>query len=166
MYKELDFDQAELSNAMRKAYDELINFIVQPAFQTMHSEMMALPPEDRPKFVVETVINLEVLEKRGITVPDGILIQTSAFGDRRPTLFAVKKFLPKRFHGAWENVNWTFSNIYEDQDISRDPSKAWRPPLPVDVQNFAISNKLNLELIPVEAGINSGIFKRPETVQN
>ena len=34
---------------------------------------------------------------RGFTVPEGILIQASAFGDRRPTLFAVKKFLLKKF---------------------------------------------------------------------
>lgn len=160
MYEGLDFDQEELSKVMRENYDELIEFIIQPNFQKLHGELMALPPQERPKFVVDIIINHEALAQRGITVPEGILIQTSAFGDRRPTLFAVKKFLPKKYHGAWENVNWTFSNIYEDDDVSRDPEISWRPPLPVNLQNYALANNIDIETFPTEAGINSGIFKK------
>jgi hypothetical protein len=64
-----------------------------------------------------------------------------------PTLFAVKKFLPERYHGAWENVNWSFSNEYADEDVSRDSDVTWRPPLPVSLQNAAISQGIDMESI-------------------
>lgn len=161
MYVNLEFDREELSRVMRKTYDELIEFITQPAFRAVHSEMMALRPTDRPAFVANVIMQPKVLAERGVIVPDGILIQTSAFGDRRPTLFAVKKFLPEKYHAAWENVNWTFSNEYADEAISRDPDVTWRPPLPVALQNEAISRDLDIEAIPVEVGINFGMFERP-----
>ena len=97
-------------------------------------------------------------KERGLDVPDGVLIQTSAFGDRRPTLFAVKKFLPKKFHGAWENVNWTFSNEYVDEKVTRDPDASWRPPLPIDLQNQIISSNGDLSAVPDEYGINYDVL--------
>jgi hypothetical protein len=160
MYSNLDFDREELSKVMREHYDELIAFITQPAFRALHAEMMALPPAERPAFVMDQIVEPEALAARGIVVPEGILIQTSAFGDRRPTLFAVKKFLPEKYHVAWENVNWTFNNEYIDADVTRDPALAWRPPLPVTLQNDAIARELDIETIPLEAGINSGMFER------
>lgn len=160
MYEGLDFDRMELSQVMRKTYDELCDFITRSEFREMYRELMSLPPAQRPEFVTNVVINVDALAKRGIQVPEGILIQTSAFGDRRPTLFAVKKFLPEKYHRAWENVNWTFGNEYEDDEVSRDPRDAWRPPLPVSVQNAAMSANVDLRSIPIEVGINHGIFER------
>lgn len=154
MYPGLDFDRDELSCAMREGYDDLIEFITRPAFKTIYAELMALPVKDRPAFVSSVILNSGELAARGITVPDGILIQASAFGDRRPTLFAVKKFLPKKFHKAWENVNWTFSNDFNLEDIRKDAANSWRPPLPVSLQNALMSSERDLESVPVEAGIN------------
>lgn len=159
MYPGLDFDRDELASAMRESYDDLIEFITRPAFQAMHAELMALPAPDRPDFVCSVVLNPDELAARGIDVPDGVLIQASAFGDRRPTLFAVKKFLPEKFHKAWENVNWTFSNDFDIENIRRDPENSWRPPLPVSLQNRLMSSDSDLESVPVEAGINHEFFE-------
>lgn len=158
MYHALDFDRDELSAAMRQAYDELIAFITTPQFKLFHQQLMELGPAARPAFVAATLFDNEELARREIVVPDGVLIQTSAFGDRRPTLFAVKKFLPERFHGAWENVNWTFDNTYADADVPRDDAHVWRPPLPVDLQNALIAEGADLQSVPVDRGVNFGMF--------
>lgn len=147
-YDELEFGREELSSVMRTYYEELLEFISTPEFRSLYCELMELAAEDRPDFVVNVVLNLEERERRGITVPDGILLQTSAFGDRRPTLFAVKKFLPRKYFGAWENVNLTFFNEFSDDEISRDPTIAWRPPLPTALQNALLKKGRNLEDVP------------------
>lgn len=157
-YPGLDFGRDELSAVMRKTYDELIGFITTPAFRALHKELISLPPKDRPAFVAAVIMQPDERAKRGLVVPEGILIQTSAFGDRRPTLFAVKKFLPAKYHGAWENLNWTFGNVYEDEEVSRAPEHAWRPPLPVALQNALIAADADLESVPAERGVNFGMF--------
>jgi hypothetical protein len=65
----------------------------------------------------------------------------------------VKKFLPVKFHAAWENVNLTFDNEYNDKDVSRDPAVAWRKPLPVSLQNALIAEHIDLESAP-DLGVN------------
>ena len=157
-YPHLDFDRDELSAAMREAYDDLIEFVMLEPFQKMYSELMALPFTDRPTYVMDVIMNPEVRASRGLRVPEGILLVTSAFGDRRPTLLAVKKYLPKKFHGAWENVNWTFVNEFDDDVVSKDPEKSWRPPLPIALQNEVISRGGDLEAVPDELGINYDTF--------
>src|SRR5262245_38113954 len=97
IYPGLAFGKSELAAAMRQTYDELIAFVTQPAFQAVYKELRALPVTERPAFVNKVLLRPEELERRGVRVPPKILIQTSAFGDRRPTLFAVKKFLPAKF---------------------------------------------------------------------
>jgi hypothetical protein len=148
VYDGLEFDQAELAAAMSANYQDILEFITQPAFQAMFAEMMALPPTERPAYV--TSVWLEPLEResRGLVVPEGILIQVSAFGDRRPTLFVVKKFLPEKYHSAWENVNWTFNNDFKDEDVPRDPESSWRLPLSVSVQNALLSSGSDLRIVP------------------
>lgn len=123
----------ELSGVMKDNYDDLINFVTTTEFREVFSELMNLTPHDRPKFVVDVFLDKEKLESKGVTVPEGILIQRSTFGDRRPTLFCVKKWLPKKYHHLWENVNITFDNPYDDEDVPRN-EKAWRKPLPTEVQ--------------------------------
>lgn len=150
-YSGLDFDCQEIAAAMRLCYDRIISFVTTPEFKALHQELRGLPPTDRPNFVKAVILQPTELAKRGIVVPDDVLIQTSAFGDRRPTLFAVKIFLPSKFHKVWENVNLTFDNEYEDEQVSRGPDKAWRPPLRVELQNFLISKGANLDSVaPVD----------------
>jgi hypothetical protein len=144
-YNGLDFDRAELSAAMREGYDRLIDFITSAPFAELHQELMQLSPQARPAFVENVLLQSGELNKRGIYVPPNILIQTSAFGDRRPTLFAVKTWLPEKFHRAWENVNWTFDNEFADDQVSRSLEVAWREPLSVSLQNSLISKGIDLE---------------------
>jgi hypothetical protein len=123
LYSQLGFSREELAAAMRQVWDELIEFVATPGFRTVHSELMSLPRAERPGFVARVLLRPQELAARGVEVPAGILIQTSAFGDRRPTLFVVKKFLPSRFHGAWESVNITFDNEYADDQIRATPRR-------------------------------------------
>jgi len=146
-YQGLDFSREELSAAMRQNYDRIIAFVTTTEFKALHRELRALPPTKRPDFVRRVILQPTELAKRGISVPDDILIQISAFGDRRPTLFAVKIFLPEKFHCAWENTNLTFDNEYEDEQVSRDPEMAWRAPLAVELQNSLISRGADLDNI-------------------
>lgn len=128
-YDRLDYDQATLQRVMRTYYDKIIDFATQPAFQALMVEMSTLSASERPRFVADVLIDREELARRGVEVPDGILIQRSAFGDRRPTLFAIKHFLPKEFANVWENVNITFDNAFVDASVPRDRETCWRAPL-------------------------------------
>ena len=152
-YPGLDFDRAELSKVMEESYSDILGFILQPAFQKTFAEMMSLQPKLRPAFVSEVWLVPQELERRGLRAPSGVLIQTSAFGDRRPTLFVVKKFLPEKYHRAWENVNWTFNNEFEEKDVPNDPESSWRLPLAVSIQNALISGGFDLQQAPDEMAI-------------
>lgn len=133
-YAGLGYDQAELADAMRAGYDDLIDFVSTPAFKAMMQDFSKLAPSARVVFVQDVLLSESELAKRGIEVPAGVLIQRSAFGDRRPTLFCVKTFLPEKFQNVWQNVNITFDNEFADSMISREADIAWRPPLPVALQ--------------------------------
>ena len=135
-------DRERLYAAMRSSYDQLIDFVTSPAFKRLHGELMSLPPKERPAFVREVLLKDDELRKRGVERPPDLLIQRSAFGDRRPTLFCVKKWLPRDLHMFWENVNITFDNDYDDEAIPRDAT-AWRAPLPVAIQDALLSGQLS-----------------------
>jgi hypothetical protein len=124
----------DLREVMRSNYDDLINFVVSEPFKSIIEEMYSLPLNDRPNFVQSKILNEKYLNERDVIVPEGILIQRSSFGDRRPTLFVVKKYLPKEYQVVWENVNITFDQTHENEKILRDAS-AWRKPLPFQVQS-------------------------------
>ncbi len=161
-YPGLDFGPEELGAIMRKTYDELIAFSATPAFRNLHLELMGKPKEERMAFVLEVILSDEERRKRGVETPEGIMFQTSAFGDRRPTLYVIKKFLPKRFHATWENVNITFDNPYDDSEVSRDPAMAWRPPLPVALQSIALSRNIPLDRLPEGYGVGSAVCEMPQ----
>ncbi|HJP60218.1 MAG TPA: hypothetical protein VJ865_09465 [Gemmatimonadaceae bacterium] len=157
-YEGLDFGPVELRLAMREAYDAIIAFVATPSFRAFHEEMMGLAPAERPGFISSTLFDPAERMRRGIDLPEGILIQTSAFGDRRPTLFAVKKMMPVKYAVAWENMNLTFNNEFMDEDVSRSDENAWRPPLPVKLQNELLARGENLESVPTGLGIKFGIY--------
>lgn len=73
-------------------------------------DLGAFHPIHRPKFVFDVLLSDDALAARGIKRPENILIQRSAFGDRRPIIFVVKRFLPEEFSNVWQNVNITFDN--------------------------------------------------------
>ena len=147
-YDGLEFDRQELRSVMTSYYEDIVNFITSPAFQDIFADMMSLPPSHRPRFVHDVWLDPEVLKSRGLEVPEGMLIQTSAFGDRRPTLFAVKKLLPEKYHVAWENVNWTFNNDFKEESVPSDADNSWRFPLPVATQNTFLEQGIDLQEAP------------------
>lgn len=157
-YDGLDFNQVELMRVMRETYDDIIAFVTTSSFAAFYEEMMSLDPTKRPGFISHVLFQPDEMRRRGIVVPDGILIQTSAFGDRRPTLFAVKKMMPAKYSVVWENMNLTFNNEFKDDDVSRSDENAWRPPLPVALQNQLLAQGKDLESVPVESGIKIGIY--------
>lgn len=124
----------DLYQVMRSTYDELIEFVVNEPFFGLVTELYTLPNEQRPSYVKNILLNPDELKSRSVIVPEGILIQRSAFGDRRPTLFVVKKYLPDGYRVAWENVNLTFDQDYDSSIIKRDES-AWVKPLPFALQS-------------------------------
>lgn len=140
------FCKTTLFAAMRSAYDELLNFAGRPEFQILLDELYSLPPHLRPSFVNEVIMDAEKMAERGLAPPDGILIQRSSFGDRRPTLFCIKKYIDERLQTHWQNVNLTFDNIYEGPEVPRG-SDAWRRPLPFGVQQALVANLITAEEI-------------------
>lgn len=150
MYKHLSYGQNELASAMRETYNDLIDFVTTPAFKAIMTEFGGLNSTDRPAFVLSVLLNKEELARRGVNVPEGVLIQRSAFGDRRPTLFCVKKFLPEKYSDVWQNVNLTFDNLFPDESVGRTPEIAWRAPLPVELQAVAMAEGKNLEEVIVD----------------
>jgi hypothetical protein len=147
MYEHLSYGPEELARVMRKTYDELIEFVTSAEFEVLMVELGALRDWERPQFVADVLMDDDELAKRGVRIPDGVLMQRSAFGDRRPTLFVVKKFLPEEFSDVWQNVNITFDNKFEDNTVSREPHLSWRPPLDVSRQASAMAAGANLEAI-------------------
>lgn len=141
----LTYTQGDLQRVMREHYDKIIDFVTSKAFLAAMEEMSAMSHLERPSFVVDVLLSQEELSRRGIAVPDGILIQRSAFGDRRPTLFAVKHFLPAQYSDVWQNVNITFDNEYLDQQVSREKNVCWRPPLSPALQAEKMAGGVALE---------------------
>lgn len=152
-YAHLAYSQAELQTAMRTHYDKIIDFVTSEPFKALMAEMSTLSHLARPQFVHDVLLDKAELERRRVVVPEGILIQRSAFGDRRPTLFAVKHFLPEKYSDVWQNVNITFDNLYLDGEIARDRDSCWRAPLPPDVQAQAMADGLELEELDARRAI-------------
>lgn len=119
--------------AMREGYDRLIAFAGTPEFQALVQELFALPKRERPGFVKRVVLSDRERRKRGLRTPEGVMFQRSSFGDRRPTLFCIKTWLPKGLAVPWQNVNVTVDDVYDDGDVPRD-GRAWRVALDFDQQ--------------------------------
>ena len=140
--EELAAIRDEVHRALRSAYDRLIAFASTPEFQALLDELYSLPPAQRPGFVNDVVLNDSALRARGIGVPTGILIQRSSFGDRRPTLFCIKQYLPERLQIWWHNANLTFDNLVPDDSVPSD-RRAWRPPLEFDAQQALVAGLID-----------------------
>lgn len=139
-------DPAELGDAMRAGYGRIIDFVTTPEFESVVDEMNELPPEERPDFVKDVLLDDDELASRGVTVPDDLVIQRSSFGDRRPTLFVVKTYLPEEFHEYWDNVNITFDNPEEGVEV-RTGEEAWQLPLAPELERLVLSGRLPMETV-------------------
>lgn len=134
----------DLQEKMWEYYMDLVDFFFTDEFQAVYEEMNSLPETERPQYINDVLLNEEVLKERGIDVPEEILIQRSSFGDRRPTLFCLKKYLPEEYQDlfVWQNVNLTFDNDHESWPIA-DGENAWNKPINVDLQDWIHSGEFN-----------------------
>ncbi len=152
IYDRLGFTPDEIHAAARRTYDELIDFATTPAFRAVVEDLESVPEFTRPDRVWEVLMDEAELARRGVEIPDGVLIQRSTFGDRRPTLFCIKKYLPERFHAVIQNVNITFDNPHREH--IPDDEKAWREPLPVEIQSLAMGAEEELQSISDSVGVS------------
>lgn len=143
-----NFSKANLYAAMKCAYDVLLDYAGKPEFQSMLSELYSLAPHERPIFVNEVIMNTENMANRGLSPPSGVFIQRSSFGDRRPTLFCIKKYIDERLQTHWQNVNLTFDNFFAEDEIPKGLN-AWRRPLPFEIQQALVANLVTQDEIEV-----------------
>ena len=149
IWDDLGFSRDELRKAMRSTYDDLLEFFYSPEFQNIWLELRSMSTYARHEFVREVLTKPNILEQEyRLRAPEGILIQRSSFGDSRPTVFCLKKFLPERFHLVWENVNLTFDELYDFDERSREPDVAWRAPIRPDIQSILMGAGLPVDEIP------------------
>lgn len=136
-----NFSKPTLVDAMKRSYAELLEFASLPQFQDMLDELYSLAPAERPDFVNNVIMNSSKMAERGLSPPADILIQRSSFGDRRPTLFCIKKYIEEHLQTHWQNVNITFDNLYSEEEVPRG-EEAWRVPLPFDLQQALVSEHI------------------------
>jgi hypothetical protein len=132
-----------LREEMLAGYEKLFSIAQDPSFQRMLDELYGFPPNKRPRFVSDVIMNPEERLRRGVHIPDDVLVLRSAFGDRRPTLFCLKKYLSRDLHKYWQNVNLTFDNPADPASIPTD-ARAWRKPLQAEIQAAAIESGLDI----------------------
>jgi hypothetical protein len=140
------FEPEELKEAMRAGHRRIIKFITSDPFKEIIHEMNSLPSEKRPDFVKDVLLNEKELNRRGVEVPNNLYIQRSSFGDRRPTLFVVKTFLPEKFHQYWNNVNITFDDTDVDVEIVHG-EEAWQMPHHPELERLILSGRLSREMV-------------------
>lgn len=73
---------------------ELKKFASTPEFQSVLAEMDPMTPREKDEFVRVVLLDPERRRARGLELPDGIVIQRTAFADKRPTIFCITKYLP------------------------------------------------------------------------
>ncbi|WP_433890220.1 hypothetical protein [Streptomyces sp. CA-111067] len=98
----------ELARWMSDGLRAIGQYTAAEPFQQMYRAMASMTWDEKATFVRTVLLDPEELERRGLTPPDGIRIQRSEFGDRRPTVFCVSRALPE---GAlWKRVTITFDH--------------------------------------------------------
>lgn len=80
---------------MLDAVMDIHQYVAGEPFQRMYRELESLATfEEKDEFVRTVLLRPDELERRGLTPPAGVIIQRSAFGDKRATVFCVVKYLP------------------------------------------------------------------------
>jgi hypothetical protein len=108
-------DAEAIQEAISAALRDVQEFANTVAFQDLLNELWGLKPENRAAFVRGVILRDLELAARGVVVPDGMKLQRSAFGDDRPTLFCITKYLPAGV--LWHKVTITFDNPSGDPAI-------------------------------------------------
>ena len=95
-------------DTMHIGFEQLIEYVMTPQFQAALADMIALPEEERPAFVLDTFLDSGERARRGIEPPPSMRIQRSTFRDGRPTLFCICILMPLAY--PWRKLTVTFDN--------------------------------------------------------
>lgn len=136
-------DITRLHDESRQGYDEIIQFVTTPEFNSVYKELMSLAIKDRPEFVVNVLLNDIELQNRGVDRPPDLFIMRTAFGDKRSTLFCIKKWLSRDLNVVWENVNMIFDSNSKEEILNGEST--FRSPVPVAIQHEYLSGRLEKE---------------------
>jgi hypothetical protein len=105
-----EVDARTVEWVMKEIWREIYDFVSTSEFQLVLQDLYDLPIQERAGFVETVLLDKEVLMRRGVVAPEGLVIQRSVFGDGRPTLFCVSKLLPEQYGYCWEKLTITFDN--------------------------------------------------------
>lgn len=97
-----------VARAVREELGAIIDFVDSLPFQLLLAELRFTPYDERPRFVLDVILDKAEREDRGVFVPDGMLIQRSTFHDGRPTLFCVSTVT--QLAAPWRKLTFTFDN--------------------------------------------------------
>lgn len=111
-------DEEKMADLAR-LWEKLSSFCTQAPFAELVAQMWALPPDLQHEFAELTILDPPFLRDRGISVPDGVIVQRSWFEDQRPTVFCVCAKLPSDFE--WDKITVTF-----DASSGKLPQPRWR----------------------------------------
>jgi len=97
-----------IETEIKHGIEAIGKFVTSAAFQKILADLGGLTEGARPRFIADELLDPVGRAERGLSVPDGMCIQRSAFADGRPTLFCVSKTLPLAY--PWHKVTITFDN--------------------------------------------------------
>lgn len=103
----------QVARAVRAEMGAIIDFVVSEPFQFLLAELRFTPFDQRPRFVLDVVLDRAEREERGVFVPENMLIQRSTFHDGRPTLFCVSAMT--KLAEPWRKLTYTFDNDLLDR---------------------------------------------------
>lgn len=94
--------------AIHSSLARIASFVESQPFRALLNDLYRQPAHERREFVNRVVLDEGELARRGVVVPRNLVIQRSAFKDKRPTLFCVTEKLPEGC--AWNKATFTFDN--------------------------------------------------------
>jgi hypothetical protein len=103
-----DHRREQRQRVIQEAIGKIGSFVTTPAFRALMEECFAKDSAERPAFVSNVVLNEDERVRRGIIVPDDMVVLRSSFDDGRPTLFAVSKLVD--LAQPWHRVTVTFDD--------------------------------------------------------
>ncbi len=102
-------ETASFGPQFRESLDAITAFVTSEPFLRVMREFSEVPRSQRHDFIRRVLINRDAMAQRGVPVPEDLIIQRSAFEDRRPTIFCVVKHLPE----PGKKVTVTFDEGWE-----------------------------------------------------
>lgn len=93
---------------MLQAYRELQAFVTSQPFKTLLDELRGKTESEQEQFVSDVILDADELQRRGVSVPEGIIIQTSEFEALGPDLFVVKTFVRPGINANLTFFPWMF----------------------------------------------------------